>query len=110
MPGVHQSMKSGMFYTVPYGSQVQENNLIRTINKCVPVFPKKVKGAMGLTTQKNYRLLIYGNTLLIVFLGAVIAGGVLYWLLPGDLGESYSVIMATAREIRKVLIWRTAWA
>ena len=61
---------------------------------------------MGLTTQKNYRLLIYGNTLLIVFLGAVVAGGVLYWLLPGDLGESYSVIMATAREIRKVLIWR----
>ncbi len=61
---------------------------------------------MGLTTQKNYRLLIYGNTLLIVFIGAVVAGCVLYWLLPGDLGESYSAIMATAKELRKVLIWR----
>jgi methyl-accepting chemotaxis protein len=64
---------------------------------------------MGLTTRKNYRLLIYGNTLLIVFLGAVLAGCVLFfWLLPANLGESYSIIMATAREIRKVLIWQVA--
>lgn len=67
---------------------------------------KKVKGDMGLTTQKNYRLLLYGNTLLIVLFGAVLAGCVLFWLLPEDLGESYGAIMASAKELRRVLIWR----
>lgn len=61
---------------------------------------------MGLTTQKNYRLLIYGNTLLIVLLGALIAGCLLFWLLPAELGESFSVIKATAKEIRRVFVWR----
>jgi len=61
---------------------------------------------MGLTTQKNYRLLLYGNTFLIVFIGAVVAGFILFRLLPVDLGDSYGAIMSTTREIRKVLVWR----
>jgi methyl-accepting chemotaxis protein len=61
---------------------------------------------MGLTTRKNYRLFLYVNTLVIVLLGAVVAGYGLFWLLPAGLGESYSTIMASVQEIRKVLFWR----
>ncbi len=61
---------------------------------------------MGLTTQKNYRLFLYVNTLVIVLLGAAVAGYGLFWLLPAGLGESYSTIMASVQGIRKVLFWR----
>ncbi len=61
---------------------------------------------MGLTTRKNYRLFLYVNTLVIVLLGALVAGYGLFWLLPTGLGESYSAIMASVQGIRKVLFWR----
>src|SRR5574341_1385594 len=58
---------------------------------------------MGLTTRKNYRLLLYVNTLVIVLLGAAVAGWGMFWLLPAGLGENYSSIMASVQGIRKVL-------
>jgi methyl-accepting chemotaxis protein len=61
---------------------------------------------MGLTTRRNYRLLLYVNTLVIVLFGAVVAGCGLFWLLPAGLGESYNTIMASVQGIRKVLFWR----
>jgi len=78
------------------------------ISGWTPGQQRNKRGAMGLTTQKNYRLLVYGNTLLIVMLGALFAGCVLFWLLPAELGESFGDIMATAQEIRRVLVWRLA--
>jgi len=63
---------------------------------------------MGLTTRKNYRLLLYVNTLVIVLLGAAVAGWGMFWLLPAGLGENYSSIMASVQGIRKVLFLKVA--
>ncbi len=61
---------------------------------------------MGLTTRHNYRLFLYLNTFVIVFLGAAIVGFGVFWLFPPSLGESFHSVQAIVREIRKVLFWR----
>ena len=62
---------------------------------------------MGLTTQKHYRTLLYVNTLVIVVLGAAVAGWGVFALFPSHLGEGYHSSLATVQAIRKVLFWRT---
>lgn len=61
---------------------------------------------MGLTTQKNYRFLLYFYSLIIVFLGMLIAGWAVIWLFPSNLGEGYHNVQALLREIQKILVWR----
>lgn len=63
---------------------------------------------MGLTTRKNYRLFLYVNSLIIIVLGAVFAGGGVFWTVPSGLGESYHAIQASLRVISHVLFWRIA--
>ena len=63
---------------------------------------------MGLTTQKNYRTFLYINTLVIVVLGAAIAGGGLLLLLPADIGQGFHDTLAAVQAIRKVLFWKIA--
>lgn len=62
--------------------------------------------AIGLTTQKNYRLLLYVYSLVIVLLGISFAGLAVLWSLPNDLGEGYHNIQAMLRGIQQVLFWR----
>lgn len=62
--------------------------------------------ANGLTTQKNYRLLLYVYSLVIVLLGVSFAGLALVWSLPDNLGEGYHNIQAMLRGIQQVLFWR----
>jgi methyl-accepting chemotaxis protein len=61
---------------------------------------------MGLTTRKNYRTLLYVNTLALVILGAAISGWGIFRLLPAGLGENYGAIHAAVQEIRKALLWK----
>lgn len=63
---------------------------------------------MGLTTRKNYRLLLYVKTFGIVLFGALLAGWGVFWLFPAGLGDSYEAIHASLRGMRKVLFWRVA--
>jgi len=63
---------------------------------------------MGLTTQKNYRLFLYLYTLVIVLLGAAIAGWGVFWLFPPGLGEGYGAVLASVQGIGKVLFWKVA--
>jgi methyl-accepting chemotaxis protein len=63
---------------------------------------------MGLTTRKNYRLLLYVNSLTIILLGAAITGWGVFWSFPADLGEGYHNVQALVREIGNVLFWRVA--
>jgi methyl-accepting chemotaxis protein len=63
---------------------------------------------MGLTTQKNYRVLLYVNSLVIVLLGAAFAGWGVFWLFPAGLGEGYHNVQAAVQQIGKVLFWRVA--
>jgi methyl-accepting chemotaxis protein len=62
--------------------------------------------ATGLTTQKNYRLLLYVYSLVIVLLGVSFAGLAVVWSLPDNLGEGYHNIQAMLRGIQQVLFWR----
>lgn len=62
--------------------------------------------AIGLTTQKNYRLLLYVYSLVIVLLGVSFAGMAVLWSLPSDLGEGYHNIQAMLRGIQQILFWR----
>ena len=62
--------------------------------------------AIGLTTQKNYRLLLYVYSLVIVFLGVSFAGLGVLWSLPGNLGEGYHNVQAMLRGIQQVLFWK----
>src|SRR6185369_4738344 len=62
--------------------------------------------ATGLTTQKNYRLLLYVYSLVIVLLGVSFAGFAVVWSLPDNLGEGYHNIQAMLRGIQQVLFWR----
>lgn len=62
--------------------------------------------SIGLTTQKNYRLLLYVYSLIIVLLGVSFAGLGVFWSLPGDLGEGYHNIQAMLRGIQQVLFLR----
>jgi len=62
--------------------------------------------AIGLTTQKNYRLLLYVYSLVIVLLGVSFAGLAVIWSLPDNLGEGYHNIQAMLRGIQQVLFWR----
>lgn len=66
--------------------------------------------ASGLTTQKNYRSLLYLYSFLIVLIGIVLSGVVLLWTLPSDLGEGYHNVQATLRAIQQVLFVRIAVA
>jgi methyl-accepting chemotaxis protein len=63
---------------------------------------------MGLTTRRNYRLLLYIKTFGIVLFGALLAGWGVFWLFPAGLGDSYEAIHASMQGIRKVLFWRVA--
>lgn len=63
---------------------------------------------IGLTTQKNYRLLLYVYSLIIVLLGVSFAGLGVFWSLPGNLGEGYHNVQAMLRGIQQVLFWRIA--
>lgn len=60
----------------------------------------------GLTTHKNYRLLLYTYTIVIVSLGAVFAGLALFLTLPDILGEGYHNVQATLRAIQELLFMR----
>jgi methyl-accepting chemotaxis protein len=62
--------------------------------------------AIGLTTQKNYRLLLYVYSLVIVLLGVSFAACAVVWSLPGDLGEGYHNVQAMLRGIQQVLFLR----
>lgn len=62
---------------------------------------------MGFKTHKNYRIILYVHTLMIVLFGAAIAVWGMFWMLPsGGLGESYGAIHAAVQGIRKVLFWK----
>ena len=63
---------------------------------------------MGFTTRKNYRTFLYVNTLVIVLLGAVVAGGGVFILFPANLGQDYHSALAAVQAIRKVLLWKVA--
>jgi methyl-accepting chemotaxis protein len=63
---------------------------------------------MGLTTQKQYRTLLYVNTLGIVLIGGAVAGWGVFALFPAHLGEGYHSSLAIVQVIRKVLFWRVA--
>ena len=65
-----------------------------------------MSNAIGLTTQKNYRLLLYVYSLVIVLLGVSFAGLAVLWSLPGNLGEGYHNIQAMLRGIQQVLFLR----
>ena len=60
----------------------------------------------GLTTQKNYRLLLFVYSFVIVVLGVLLAGWGVLWSLPDSLGEGYHNVQAMLREIQNILIWR----
>lgn len=62
--------------------------------------------SVGLTTQKNFRPLLYIYSLVIVLLGALFAGLGVIWSLPGNLGEGYHNVQAMLRGIQQVLFWR----
>jgi len=62
--------------------------------------------AVGLTTQKNYRLLLYVYSLAIVLLGVSFAVLGVLWSLPENLGEGYHNVQAMLRGIQQVLFWR----
>ncbi len=62
--------------------------------------------AIGLTTQKNYRFLLYAYSLVIVLLGASFAGLGVIWSLPGNLGEGYHNVQAMLRGIQQMLFFR----
>ncbi|NTV48422.1 MAG: methyl-accepting chemotaxis protein [Geobacteraceae bacterium] len=62
--------------------------------------------ATGLITQKNYRILLYVYSLVIVLLGASFAGLGVIWSLPGNLGEGYHNVQAMLRGIQQVLFFR----
>jgi len=64
--------------------------------------------AIGLTTQKNYSLLLYVYSLVIVLLGVLFAELGVLWSLPDNLGEGYHNVQATVRGIQHVLLWRIA--
>ena len=59
-----------------------------------------------MTTQKNYRLLLYVYSLVIVLLGVSFAGLGVLWSLPGNLGDGYHNVQAMLREIQQILFWR----
>lgn len=61
---------------------------------------------MGLATKKIYRTSLYINTFIIVMLGAVVAGGCVFFLFPANLGQDYHSSLATVQAIRKVLFGR----
>lgn len=62
---------------------------------------------MGFKTHKNYRIILYVHTLMIVLFGAAVAVWGMFWMLPsGGLGESYGAIHAAVQGIRKVLFWK----
>ena len=61
---------------------------------------------IGLTTQKNYRLLLYVYSLVIVFFGVLFAELGVLWSLPDSLGEGYHNVQAMLRGIQHVLLWR----
>ncbi len=63
---------------------------------------------MGFSTRGNYRLLLYTNSLVIIVLGAVVAGWGLFRSLPANLGEGYHNVQAQVREIGNVLFWKVA--
>jgi methyl-accepting chemotaxis protein len=63
---------------------------------------------LGLTTRRNYRLFLFVNSLMIVLLGATIAGWGVFWSFPANLGEGYHNVQALLREIGNVLFWRVA--
>src|SRR5574337_824032 len=63
---------------------------------------------MRFTTQSNYRLLLYVNSLVIVLLGAAFAGWGVFWSFPTSLGEGYHSVQAAVREIEKALFWKVA--
>lgn len=65
-----------------------------------------MSSAIGLTTQKNYRFLLYAYSLVIVLLGASFAGLGVIWSLPGNLGEGYHNVQAMLRGIQQVLFFR----
>lgn len=62
--------------------------------------------AIGLTTQKNYQLLLYVYSLVIVLVGVLFAELGVLWSLPDNLGEGYHNVQATVRGIQHVLLWR----
>jgi len=63
---------------------------------------------MGMVTQKNYRLLLYVNSLLIVLLGAAVAAWGIFWLFPSGLGEGYGAVLASVQGIGQVLFKKVA--
>lgn len=63
---------------------------------------------MGLVTQKNYRLLLYLYSLLIVLLGAALAAWGIFWLFPPGLGEGYGAVLASVQGIGQVLFRKVA--
>lgn len=63
---------------------------------------------MGLTTQRNYSLLLYVKTFAIVVVGAAIAGWGVFRLFPPGLGEGYHNTLAAVQAIRSVLFWKIA--
>lgn len=64
--------------------------------------------SIGLTTQKNYRILLYVYSLVIVLLGVSFSGLGVLWSLPDNLGEGYHNVQAMLRGIQQVLFWRIA--
>lgn len=63
---------------------------------------------MAFVTQRNYRLFLYVNSLVIIILGAVFAGWGVFWTVPSGLGEGYHAIQASLRVISHVLFWRVS--
>lgn len=58
----------------------------------------------GLTTQKNYRILLYCYLFSLVLLGLLFAVLGVFWTLPDNLGEGYHNIQAMLRGIHQVLV------
>lgn len=63
---------------------------------------------MGMVTQKNYRLILYGNSLLIVLLGAAVAAWGIFRLFPSGLGEGYGAVLASVQGIGQALFRKIA--
>jgi methyl-accepting chemotaxis protein len=63
---------------------------------------------MTQTSRGDSHLFLYGNTFVIVLLGASLAGWGVFWSFPANLGEGYHNVQALVLEVRKVLFWRVA--
>lgn len=90
-----------------------ENRLALVINLLVKYLLsiadcRRSEEVIELTPKGNYRKYLYLNTLVIVILGAVVAGWGVIMFFPSNIGEGYHNALAAVQAIRRVLFWKVA--